>query len=174
MPISVLAEPPRKQASACVVATVVKALIVDALAPWSTLPLVSSQRSRRTGTRRGLSLWQRTSSGRGVAGSNKAYFYFEEEPGRRAAAKLLTRDEARRIAAKIAKLSRLLRRLHGSGCADLITGTDSAHHEPTIWPLVAYHDPHIDRPNSHPVSRAYCRMWCGICLGLPARKAAAS
>jgi hypothetical protein len=33
-----------------------------------------------------------------------AYVYCEEEPGRRATAKLLTRDEARRIAANIAKL----------------------------------------------------------------------
>jgi hypothetical protein len=32
-----------------------------------------------------------------------AFVYFEEEPGRRAAAKLLTRDEAHRITANIAK-----------------------------------------------------------------------
>jgi hypothetical protein len=45
---------------------------------------------------------------RDAKGQALAFVYCEDEPGRRAVAKLLTRDEARRIAANIAKLPELV------------------------------------------------------------------
>jgi hypothetical protein len=48
-------------------------------------------------------------AGRG-GGQKLLYAYFEEEPGRRSAARLVSKDEARRIASNVPKLPGRLRR----------------------------------------------------------------
>jgi len=63
-------------------------------------------------------------------GQQLAYPYFEDEPGRRSAAKLLTKDEARRIAANIATLNRLRQNLSRPRLFVASHGYHHGDHEP--------------------------------------------
>src|SRR6516164_8099803 len=58
---------------------------------------------------------------RDASGQALSYVYYESEPGRRSAAKLLTKDEARRIAENIAKLPEIFAKKKGSSSGGQVT-----------------------------------------------------
>ena len=81
-------------------------------------------------------------------GQKLAHVYYEEEPGRRSSAKLLTKDEARRIAANFAKLRSYCR------SPEVVLG-DAEHHDATdaTWDFLRSRD-RIHSLQLHPHAKA--------------------
>jgi hypothetical protein len=85
-----------------------RGLFLRAAAPGLNLRLCPLVASRRLGLSRN---WMPAFVVIDNGGQKLAYIYFEKEAGWRSAAKLLTKDEARRIASTIAKLPEALRKV---------------------------------------------------------------